>query len=508
MIKFRMGYDKDKAAEWLNRMAEQGWAMTGYTLGFYRFAKCEPGQYIYQVDIAENLFGVSEGYQQFMEEMGVEIVSIWGPWVTLRRRAEEGSFEMYTDVESTIVHYTKVRKLFQGFGVMECACMLCGIYGALLQREVMGWVTALAAAVILLLFLREIVRLNGMLKEQNSRLGKNPEPGGVLAGMRMLCIVLLWAALYAVLHVLGRCIAVWICGGTVRFFPYMTYKGLSDHRSLALVDIAGTVLPLVAAAAILLLYKGSKRHPRVNLCLGIISGVGIVTALLPWIVESVCCQLSPIYRNSDVFHFIHHTGAHPAVVTFCAIIVFILMCLLFAKRVPVFIGRVVGRNFMISVGALAIACAAVIQMVSLLFAADRIAAEGTFQFTMEGSQDSILQEEFAIEIRQPGEYVAYTDWEVDRDGVIPAVVFQNENEIFFSCTGVSVDAEFLPKYLDSGKYTLSFYLLSSEEDWLEYGRITGADVSDIEDFPYQADAWATVTGSYRFVYRRFSKDNS
>lgn len=511
MIRFRMGYDKDKAAKWLNRMAEQGWAMTGYTLGFYRFEKCEPGEYIYQVDIAENLFGVSEGYQQFMEEMGVEIVSIWGPWVTLRRRTEEGPFEMYTDVESTIAHYTKVRKLFQGFGVLECACMLCGIYGAVLQKEVMGWVTACAAAVILLLFLREIVRLNGILRELNSRLGKTPEPGGGLAGMRtggavigLLGVVLLWSALYAVLHVLGRCIAVWICGGTVSFSPYLTYKGLSGHQSLALVDIAGTVLPLAAAAAILLLYKGSQRHLRLNICLGILSGVSIVTAILPWIVESVCCQVSPIYRNSDVFHFIHHTEAHPAVVTFCAIIVFLLMCLLFAKRVPGFIGRVVGRNFMISVGALAIACAAVIQMVSLLFAADRIAAEGTFRYAMEGNKDSILQEEFAIEIRQPGEYVAYADWEVDRDGVIPAVVFQNEDEIFFSCTGVFVDAEFQPKYLESGKYTLSFYLLSSEEDWLEYGRITGTDVSDIEDFPYQADALATVTGSYRFVYRRFS----
>lgn len=299
MIRFRMGYDKDKAAKWLNRMAEQGWAMTAYTLGFYSFEKCEPGEYIYQVDIAENLFGVSEGYQQFMEEMGVEIVSIWGPWVTLRRRAEEGSFEMYTDVESTIAHYTKVRKLFQGFGVLECACMLCGIYGAVLQKEVMGWVTACAAAVILLLFLREIVRLNGILRELNSRLGKTPEPGRGLAGMHtggavigLLGVILLWSALYAVLHVLGRCIAVWICGGTVSFSPYLTYKGLSGHQSLALVDIAGTVLPLAAPAAILLFYKGSKRHPWMNLCMGILSGVSIVTANRRWSLPRKNVQLS------------------------------------------------------------------------------------------------------------------------------------------------------------------------------------------------------------------------
>lgn len=104
---------------------------------------------------------------------------------------------------------------------------------------------------------------------------------------------------------------------------------------------------------------------------------------------------------------------------------------------------------------------------------------------------------------EPGEYVLYAEWEVDRDGVIAAVVFRDEDEVYYDCTGaIYLRSESLPVYLDSGSYTLSFYLLNSEENWLEYCRIAGADPDVIVDFPYQADAPATVTGSYRFMHKR------
>ncbi len=523
MTKFRMCYDKDKVAEWLNRMAEQGWAMTDYFLGFYRFAKCEPGEYVYQVDIAENLFNVSEGYQQFMEELGVEIMCLWGPWVILRRKAEEGSFVMYSDVESTIAHYTRVRKLFWVCGVLECASVLLGIHGAVLEKNVMGWGTAFAAAVIMLLLLRQIVRLNGILAELNARLGrKTSEPGGassaLVSGIRTggaiigwLCAFLLYSLLYVGLHELGHCIAVWICGGTVTGFylfdpqPHMTFEGITgiaDSLPFALVHIAGSVLPLMAVAAVLLFYKESKEHPRLDIYVGAIAGLSILS-VMNWIVEPVYYLLNLVKSDSDVYKVINETGMHPAAITLCAIIVFALMCLLLVKRIPRLFGGAAGRNFRISVVALATAITTVYQGVTMLFEADKITAEGNIQYTVEGSQDSILQEEFAIEIRQPGEYVLYAEWEVDRDGVIAAVVFQDEDEVYKDCTGaVYLSLESLPVYLDSGSYTLSFYLLSSEEDWLEYCQIIGENPDVIVDFPYQADAPATVTGSYRFLHKR------
>ena len=516
MIQFKMSYNKDKLTEWLGRMAAQGWAMTDYVLGFYRFAKCKPGEYIYQVDIAENLFSVSEDYQQFMEEMGVEIVCLWGPWVFLRRKASEGGFEMYTDVESSVRHYTKIKRMFQTLGGIIGACLLLGIYGAVSQKRIILWGIVVTVLILTLLFLRAIVHLGRILTELNSRLGrKTSEPGGMSsvfasvmhaagAGISMLFAFFL----YSLLHEAGHCIPVWLCGGTVTGFyptdlsPHMTYEGITGSLPLGLVDIAGSLLPLITVAAILLFYKGSKKHPWLNIYLGFLSGA-FIFSLTPWILEPIIGG----QQNSDVSHFINHTGLHPAVVMLCAIIVFVLMCLLFVKKLPKLFGGIVSKKFIISIAAVAITAGAVIATLCQLFEADKLLAKGNVRYTVESSQNSMLQEEFTIEIEQPGEYVLYAGCEVDRDGVIAAVVFWDEDKVYCHCTGATLfQLESLPFHLDSGSYTLSFYLLSSEEDWQEYCRITGSAASAIEDFPYQPDAPATVTGSYSLVYKR-SKNN-
>ena len=42
-----------------------------------------------------------------MQEMGAEIIANWGFWAVLRKPADEGTFELYSDVDSQIEHYTK-----------------------------------------------------------------------------------------------------------------------------------------------------------------------------------------------------------------------------------------------------------------------------------------------------------------------------------------------------------------------------------------------------------------
>ena len=37
MTKFRLYLDKDKETAWLNEMAAQGYALTGFYAGFYKF---------------------------------------------------------------------------------------------------------------------------------------------------------------------------------------------------------------------------------------------------------------------------------------------------------------------------------------------------------------------------------------------------------------------------------------------------------------------------------------
>lgn len=171
MIKFRLYYDKDKETKWLNEMAAEGWGLIGFFMGFYRFSPCEPGKYLYQIDYTSGMFSVSDDYREFMKEADVDIVCLWGPWVVLRREAVEGPFELYTDVESTIEHYTKIQNMFKVVVVIELPCLFIELIGAF-----RGSTTALGGLflvmAIILALLREILRINQMLTELKSRQGE------------------------------------------------------------------------------------------------------------------------------------------------------------------------------------------------------------------------------------------------------------------------------------------------------------------------------------------------
>lgn len=130
MIKFRLYFDKDAETAWLNEMCAQGWAMQGFFAGFYTFEKCEPGKYLYQVDFREKFFRVTEEYRELMNDMGVTIIQNWGYWVILRKDAKDGAFELYTDVESKIEHYTKIRNLFKIVTIVELLCFFVEVMTA------------------------------------------------------------------------------------------------------------------------------------------------------------------------------------------------------------------------------------------------------------------------------------------------------------------------------------------------------------------------------------------
>ena len=45
MIKYRYYIDNQKEQDWLNKLSREGWALKKFFLGFYKFEKCEPGEY-------------------------------------------------------------------------------------------------------------------------------------------------------------------------------------------------------------------------------------------------------------------------------------------------------------------------------------------------------------------------------------------------------------------------------------------------------------------------------
>ena len=125
MKKFRLYLDKDKEEEWLNEMSRQGWAMTEFFAGLYIFTPCEPGQYIYRVDMWKDALHAPawrndyQKYVEFVEETGAEYVCRWGFWLIFRKESAKGEFALYTDTESQIALYRRIRWLFLFVGILE-----------------------------------------------------------------------------------------------------------------------------------------------------------------------------------------------------------------------------------------------------------------------------------------------------------------------------------------------------------------------------------------------------
>lgn len=168
MIRFRLYYNKDTETEWLNKMAADGWALTGFFAGFYRFEECEKGEYTYQVDFGDQLFSVSSEYRELMEELGVEIVTLWGYWIILRKRTADGPFELYTDVESQIEHYTKILRMFKVVCILEIICMLIEVAGGL-SGNPLGWAAAVLLASFVLVCVNAVGKTKGVLAELEAR---------------------------------------------------------------------------------------------------------------------------------------------------------------------------------------------------------------------------------------------------------------------------------------------------------------------------------------------------
>ena len=192
MIKFRLYYDKDKETLWLNEMADQGYAMTGFFAGFYTFEKCEPGEYRYQVDFSDELFGISKNYREFMEEMNIEIVQKWFFWIILRKKAADGEFQLYTDVDSSISHYKKIRTLFKVTTIIEIICFSIECLCATYLNSLWPVIFAVILGIIIFSMLRAVITINGVIAKLKERKGEtscqsqNRRPSPLLAAGLLL----------------------------------------------------------------------------------------------------------------------------------------------------------------------------------------------------------------------------------------------------------------------------------------------------------------------------------
>ena len=127
ILKAIWNYEKEE--QWLNEMSAKGLAFTDYSWCRYVFTDAPAGQYIYRIELLENMptHPESQSYLRFLEESGVEFVSSYMRWVYLRKPASDGAFDLYTDLDSKIKHYQRINLMWTILMITEFIAGACNL---------------------------------------------------------------------------------------------------------------------------------------------------------------------------------------------------------------------------------------------------------------------------------------------------------------------------------------------------------------------------------------------
>lgn len=108
--KWFWAWDFDKEEKWLNEMAAKGMCLSSVGFCRYEFEECPPAEYTIRLELLENVptHPESEKYLSFLEETGVEYVGSLVRWVYLKKKTDQGGFELFSDNASRIAHLNRI----------------------------------------------------------------------------------------------------------------------------------------------------------------------------------------------------------------------------------------------------------------------------------------------------------------------------------------------------------------------------------------------------------------
>ena len=104
LYKWYWVWEFEKEEEWLNEMAMNGWALESVGICRYTFEKCEPGEYTVRLE----MHGMDQEYIDFMKDTGAEYVGRMMAWIYFRKKAADGPFDLFSDIDSRIEHLKKI----------------------------------------------------------------------------------------------------------------------------------------------------------------------------------------------------------------------------------------------------------------------------------------------------------------------------------------------------------------------------------------------------------------
>ncbi|MGN0707164.1 MAG: DUF2812 domain-containing protein [Faecalibacterium sp.] len=131
----------DKEERWLNSMAMSGWALEKVGFCTYHFVRCEPGEYT----IRMGLFDLDNDYHSFLQEMGAEYIGNLMKWQYYRKKAADGPFELFSDLDSRIQHLKRISRML---GVVCAANIIIGVANSMGHAHTFAWANLLCASLL------------------------------------------------------------------------------------------------------------------------------------------------------------------------------------------------------------------------------------------------------------------------------------------------------------------------------------------------------------------------
>lgn len=174
MTKFRIISDMTKETEWLNQMAAEGHALVSFLAGFYTFEDCQPGKYVFKVDLSDSFFSTTPDYRDYRRDTDTTILGCWSSKVYLRKEASKAPIADYPNTDALLEYYIKARDLFKLASLLELICVILELYAAM-SGFTGGFLLTLGISIILLLCMQMAVNSNQTILKLREKKGERPK---------------------------------------------------------------------------------------------------------------------------------------------------------------------------------------------------------------------------------------------------------------------------------------------------------------------------------------------
>ena len=109
-------------------------------------------------------------YISFIESTGAKLVCTWGYYAYFRQESKKGNFEIYSDKESKIEYYKRIRKLFISLCFIEMFCSSIEWFCFFNVKAIMFMFLGIFLTTLTVLFFYQASKCNKKINQLNNEL--------------------------------------------------------------------------------------------------------------------------------------------------------------------------------------------------------------------------------------------------------------------------------------------------------------------------------------------------